>query len=257
MYSVLESLSPAKPLTDVLHQTLDTQGLLDPSDSSLDFVARRENVRPVTIYRIEEFFLLCYAGMLAGYFSNGCMLTLDFHRIRFLRQQDGVARAAPMGHPVGRCTDIVWYVSALQYSACGLPFYYSALHYPYILAFEPTFVEVRHVETGHLVQIIPGNHIRCLFADAPPSQIHTPQGPLIPYRNVTGGPPQAPLAGAYTQPQQGNIYGPSRPPPGPPPPRIRNQIIFVSDEGNVQVVRLAPPGPTPHRTSQSGSISRR
>ncbi|KAJ9097534.1 hypothetical protein QFC19_006708 [Naganishia cerealis] len=43
-------------------ETLDTQGLLDPSDSSLDFVAKRENVRPVTIFRIEEFFLLCYAG---------------------------------------------------------------------------------------------------------------------------------------------------------------------------------------------------
>jgi hypothetical protein len=51
-------------------QTLDTQGLLDPSDSSLDFVARRENVRPVSIYRIEEFFLLCYAGM------SLCLLSL-------------------------------------------------------------------------------------------------------------------------------------------------------------------------------------
>jgi hypothetical protein len=130
----------------------------------------------------------------------------------------------------------------------------TALHYPYILAFEPTFVEVRHVETGHLVQIIPGNHIRCLFADSPPSQIHTPQGPLIPYRNVPGGPPG--FAGSYGPNQQGNSYGPPRP-PGPPPPRIRNQIIFVSDEGNVQVVRLAPPGPTPHRPSQSGSVSRR
>jgi hypothetical protein len=45
-------------------QTLDTQGLLDPSDSSLDFVAKRENVRPVAIYRVEENFLLCYAGEL-------------------------------------------------------------------------------------------------------------------------------------------------------------------------------------------------
>lgn len=133
--------------------------------------------------------------------------------------------------------------------------HFLALHYPYILAFEPTFVEVRHVETGHLVQIIPGNHIRCLFADSPPSQIHTPQGPLIPYRNMPGGP--AGFPGSYGPSQQGNSYGPPRPPPPPPPPRIRNQIIFVSDEGNVQVVRLAPPGPTPHRPSQSGSVSRR
>ena len=46
--------------------TLDTQGLLDPSDESLDFVRRRsDNTRPkpVAIYRIENEFLLCYDGM--------------------------------------------------------------------------------------------------------------------------------------------------------------------------------------------------
>lgn len=45
-------------------ETLDTQGLLDPADSSLDFVQKREssrpNVRPVAIYRVENEFLLCY-----------------------------------------------------------------------------------------------------------------------------------------------------------------------------------------------------
>jgi hypothetical protein len=39
------------------------QGLLDPSDASLDFVMKRGNVRPIAIYRIEEDFLLCYDGM--------------------------------------------------------------------------------------------------------------------------------------------------------------------------------------------------
>lgn len=45
--------------------TLDTQGLLDPGDESLDFVRRRgDNTRPkpVAIYRIENEFLLCYDG---------------------------------------------------------------------------------------------------------------------------------------------------------------------------------------------------
>jgi RHO1 GDP-GTP exchange protein 1/2 len=45
--------------------TLDTQGLLDPNDESLEFVRRRgENTRPkpVAIYRIENEFLLCYDG---------------------------------------------------------------------------------------------------------------------------------------------------------------------------------------------------
>jgi len=44
-------------------ETLDMQGLLDPSDASLDFVMKRGNVRPIAIYRIEEDFLLCYDGM--------------------------------------------------------------------------------------------------------------------------------------------------------------------------------------------------
>jgi RHO1 GDP-GTP exchange protein 1/2 len=47
--------------------TLDTQGLLDPNDDSLEFVRRRgENTRPkpVAIYRIENEFLLCYDGAL-------------------------------------------------------------------------------------------------------------------------------------------------------------------------------------------------
>ena len=44
-------------------ETLDTQALLDPSDTSLDFVQKRDDVRPMAIYRIESDFLLCYDGM--------------------------------------------------------------------------------------------------------------------------------------------------------------------------------------------------
>jgi len=44
-------------------ETLDTQGLLDPADESLDFVRRREStLKPMAIYRIENEFLLCYDG---------------------------------------------------------------------------------------------------------------------------------------------------------------------------------------------------
>lgn len=38
-----------------------------------------------------------------------------------------------------------------------------ALHPPYILLFDSRFIEVRHVETGRLCQIIPGNDIHCLW----------------------------------------------------------------------------------------------
>lgn len=43
-------------------ESLDTQGLLDPSDESLEFVRKRENLRPMAIYRIDNEFLLCYDG---------------------------------------------------------------------------------------------------------------------------------------------------------------------------------------------------
>jgi hypothetical protein len=43
----------------------------------------------------------------------------------------------------------------------------TAIRYPYILAFEPTFVEIRNVETGSMAQVIQGNNLRCLYTDAP------------------------------------------------------------------------------------------
>ena len=43
-------------------ESLDTQGLLDPHDESLEFVRKRENLRPMAIYRIHNDFLLCYDG---------------------------------------------------------------------------------------------------------------------------------------------------------------------------------------------------
>ncbi|KAF8546110.1 hypothetical protein OG21DRAFT_1427914, partial [Imleria badia] len=38
-----------------------------------------------------------------------------------------------------------------------------ALHAPYILPFDPRFIEVRHVDTGRLAQIIPGVDVRCVW----------------------------------------------------------------------------------------------
>jgi len=35
-----------------------------------------------------------------------------------------------------------------------------------VLAFEPSFIEVRHVETGLLEQIIEGHNMRCLYSDS-------------------------------------------------------------------------------------------
>ena len=55
-----------------------------------------------------------------------------------------------------------------------------AYHPPYVLLFDSRFIEIRHVETGRLVQIIPGNDIRCIWdgrgSGLPPVQTPGPNG---------------------------------------------------------------------------------
>jgi len=121
-------------------ETLDTQGLLDPADSSLDFVQRRENVKPMAIYRIDKDFLLCYDEFAFYVNKNGWR-----SRNNWIIHWEGFPTSF-------------------------------ALHMPYILAFESKFVEVRHVDTGALHQVITGVNLRCLFADVPPQSnlSHTP-----------------------------------------------------------------------------------
>lgn len=67
-------------------ESLDTQGLLDPNDESLEFVRKRENLRPMAIYRIHNEFLLCYDGaILFPYFETESDLA---SRVCLLRQQE-------------------------------------------------------------------------------------------------------------------------------------------------------------------------
>nr|KIR47597.1 rho guanyl-nucleotide exchange factor [Cryptococcus bacillisporus CA1280] len=247
-------------------ETLDMQGLLDPSDGSLDFVLKRDNVRPIAIYRIEEDFLLCYDEFAFYVNKNGW-------------------RSRPKWA-------IVWE---------GVPTSF-ALQYPYVIAFEPTFIEVHHVETGHLVQIIPGNNIQCLFADTPPSRVNAPLPPnrmvylpptpgAPPYTrppNVPGYPvypnmsypghpqqPRQPSNGAYpphlvNQPPDARVRHPPQTPmgygmPSPHPPPlinrfVRPQVVFVSDDSHVQFLKFPPashshpqrPVITHHQTAPAG-----
>ncbi|KAJ3329165.1 RHO1 GDP-GTP exchange protein 2 [Blyttiomyces sp. JEL0837] len=108
-------------------ETLDTQGLLDPADSSLDFALGRENLRPIAIFRIVEAeYLICYNEF--GFYVDR------------------------MGRKIKGDWMIHWH---------GLPTAFAYVH-PYIIAFEPTFIEVRDVLTGELVQVIQGSGIRAL-----------------------------------------------------------------------------------------------
>ncbi|KAF9054498.1 RhoGEF Rgf2 [Panaeolus papilionaceus] len=129
-------------------ESLDTQGLLDPQDESLEFVRKRDNLRPMAIYRIGNDFLLCYDEFAFYVNRNGRRSRKDFM--------------------------IFW-----EGSPTGF-----ALYEPFVIAVEPTFVEIRHIDTGLMSQVIQGSNLRLLFADTPPSvtiqSSASPQNPYLP-----------------------------------------------------------------------------
>lgn len=116
------------------------------------------------------------------------------------------------------------------------------MRYPYVLAFEPTFVEIRHVETGLISQVIQGNNLRLLFADTPTSGTSTANPHNAYYA------PQPYQSNPYHQIPP-SAYG--RPPiPGYAPPVAagygqyprhtqagRDEILMVSDD---RVLTLRP-----------------
>ncbi|KAK9466971.1 CNH domain-containing protein [Lipomyces arxii] len=116
----------AKGFEIVSLETLDTQSLLHPADTSLDFVMHKEVLKPIAIYRLNGEFLLNYSDFSFFVDANGWRSRLDWM--------------------------IHWE---------GLPQSF-ALSYPYIMAFEPSFIEIRHVESGALVHIITGENVRFL-----------------------------------------------------------------------------------------------
>ncbi|KAL0953720.1 hypothetical protein HGRIS_004910 [Hohenbuehelia grisea] len=196
-------------------ESLDTQGLLDPQDESLEFVRKRENLRPMAIYRIGNEFLLCYDEFAFYVNKNGRRSRKDF-----------------MVH---------WE---------GLPTGF-ALHEPYVLAFEPSFVEVRHIETGYMAQVIQGNNLRLLFADTPPSVTHNPGAMHYqqhsgygynPYSHQSAGSigSQSTAYDSYGAPSHPMGYhNPYRNPQGVG----RDEILMVSDDRVLALRPAAGPGP--------------
>ncbi|KAL3492706.1 putative Rho guanyl nucleotide exchange factor [Aspergillus germanicus] len=109
-------------------ETTETQSLLDQADTSLDFVARKENVKPIHIERMNGEFLLNYSDFSFFVNRNGWRARPDWK--------------------------ISWEGNPNAF----------ALSYPYILAFEPNFIEFRHIETSELIHIMTGKNIRMLHA---------------------------------------------------------------------------------------------
>lgn len=125
-----------------------------------------------------------------------------------------------------------------------------ALHYPYVLAFEPTFVEIRHVETGSMAQIIQGNNLRLLFADTPPSATNggnqtggynlyqQPQYNYNPY--VAPPPPYGRPSGGSVQGHSAPQYTPQANPFHRPSPVLRDEILLASDDRVMRVELVQP-----------------
>lgn len=106
-------------------ETLETQSLLDQADTSLDFVARKEAVRPIHIERLNGEFLLNYSEFSFFVNRNGWRARPDW-RIDWEGQPQSFA-----------------------------------LSYPWILAFETNFIEIRNIDTN-AVHIVPHRNIRML-----------------------------------------------------------------------------------------------
>ena len=104
------------------------QSLLDQADTSLDFVTRKENVKPIHIERLNGEFLLNYSDFSFFVNRNGWRARPDW-------------KIAWEGNPNA-----------------------FALSYPYILAFEPNFIEIRHMETSELTHLMTGKNIRMLHS---------------------------------------------------------------------------------------------
>jgi len=178
-------------------ETLDAQGLLDPNDTSLDFLQKREGVRPMAIYRVDSEFLLCYEDFAFYINKNGWR-----------------SRPNWIIHWEGTPTSF-------------------ALHYPYVLAFEPTFIEIRHIHSGLMAQVIPGTNLSCLFADTPPST-NTAAVRYHNHRPYGGGPsisrPPMLYNNAYALQPQAPFYRRD--------PYLRDEIILTMDD-RVVGLRLA------------------
>jgi RHO1 GDP-GTP exchange protein 1/2 len=124
-------------------ETTESQSLLDQADTSLDFVARKENVKPIHIERISGEFLLNYSDFSFFVNRNGWRARPDWK--------------------------ISWE---------GTPNAF-ALSYPYILAFEPNFIEIRHIETSELIHIMTGKNIRMLHSSTREVSLHRVPGTFL------------------------------------------------------------------------------
>ena len=121
----------AKGFEIVSLETLETQSLLDQADTSLDFIIRKEGIKPIHIERHTAEFLLCYTDFSFYVNKNGWRARADWK--------------------------ISWE---------GAPTAFATWGEKYILAFEPEFIEMRQSDTGGLVCILMLKNSRLLHSSS-------------------------------------------------------------------------------------------
>ena len=99
--------------------------LLDPADTSLDF-ALKDSLHPQVIYRVGNMFFLCYTEF-AFFVNNQGWRKKEYNVVHWEGEPEKFA---------------IWY--------------------PYIIAFDSNFIEIRKVETGELIRCVVGEKIRLL-----------------------------------------------------------------------------------------------
>ncbi|KAI7859105.1 CNH domain-containing protein [Circinella umbellata] len=112
---------------------VDGHTIPDEHDPQFDFLEqRRDGLKPLAMYRVQGKFLMVY-NKFAFYVNNRNQQLVP-------RDESSALLCEWESHP----DDVVF-------------------QYPYVLAFDPRFIEIRHVETGDLVQMIPGNDCRLTY----------------------------------------------------------------------------------------------
>ncbi|AGO10925.1 AaceriAFR585Wp [[Ashbya] aceris (nom. inval.)] len=101
----------------------------DPADTSLEF-AWKDTLKPIAIYRVSSMFFLCYSEF-AFFVNNQGWRKRESHTIHWEGEPEKFA---------------IWY--------------------PYILAFDSNFIEIRRIDTGELVRCILGDKIRMLHSSS-------------------------------------------------------------------------------------------
>ncbi|KAI7900280.1 CNH domain-containing protein [Cokeromyces recurvatus] len=110
----------------------EVQSVLDPNDESNNLVLQQhENMKPISMFRHKNgSILLCYNELAFYIDKKGKRMRKDW--------------------------SITWEGNPTAF----------AFRFPYVVAFNSNFIEIRHMDTGDLLQVIAGNNIRCLRPDS-------------------------------------------------------------------------------------------